>query len=236
MSAALYDHSMGAAEFTRRRPGSGNQTGTIQMQKETLFENIPEGSFEYFFSKTDGMITLEQGLLLYDLAKSSENGCIVEVGAYRGRSTVALGRGSLDGYRVPVYTIEPHEKFKGLYGWEFGPSDRGAFFKAMLDSGCYHVVRLINMSSEYIAPSWEKDISLLWIDGDHTYKGVRRDFDCWVPFLRESAIVAFDDSLDPGAGPYRLIEELVAEGSFRLVSQVGRITVLQNDMSDLHNT
>jgi len=196
-------------------------------QKKILFEIIPEGPLEKFFSLTEGMTSLEDANVLYELAKSVIDGCIVEVGAYRGQSTVALGRGSIDGHRVPVFTIEPHEIFTGIYGGEFGPSDRGSFYKAMLDSGCYHVVRLLNASSELISCNWDKEISLLWIDGDHTHEGVNRDFDCWHPFLKKNAIVAFDDSTDPAIGPYHLVQRLAAFGEYKLLNTTLKINVLQ---------
>lgn len=161
------------------------------------------------------------------MAKDVRTHAIVEVGSYRGRSTVAMGRGSLGGHRVPVFAIEPHEVFTGVLGGEFGPSDRGAFFKAMLDTSCYHVVRLINLSSEIVAPNWNRSIGLLWIDGDHTYDAVKRDFACWSPHLVRGAYVAFDDSTNPALGPKQLIDELVAQGSYSIVQTVGRVTVLK---------
>ncbi len=47
--------------------------------------------------KTQGYINFAEAELLYRLAFGARDGCIVEVGSYRGRSTVALARGSLDG-------------------------------------------------------------------------------------------------------------------------------------------
>ena len=83
-------------------------------------------SLRKLFKRTQGMTSLKEVSLLYELAKQAKNGCIVEVGSYRGRSTVALGRGSMDGNQVPVFAIEPHEEFRGVLGGQFGPEDRGA--------------------------------------------------------------------------------------------------------------
>ncbi len=184
-------------------------------------------NFEAYFGNTEGSISLEEAFLLYELAENLEKGCIVEVGSYRGRSTVALGRGSLDGNQVPVFAIDPHEKFTGILGGQFGPEDRGAFYKAMLDSSCFYVVRLINLSSEKISPNWDKKISLLWIDGDHSYEGVRRDYFCWEKHLFPDAFVVFDDSLDPKLGPHKLIDELINEGRLEKIRAVGKVTQLK---------
>lgn len=98
----------------------------------------------------------------------------------------------------------------------------------MIDTSCYHVVRLINLSSEIVAPNWDKMISLLWIDGDHTYEGVRRDVDSWLSHLSKKTIIAFDDSTDSKLGPNKIINELIATKNFKKINQVGKITVIRS--------
>ena len=41
-----------------------------------------------------------------------------------------------------------------------------------------------------------KQIDFLFIDADHSYEGVRRDFLFYSPFVRESGVIAFHDILD----------------------------------------
>lgn len=192
-----------------------------------LYEAIPTGAIEQFLARTDGMTSLDEAKFLYELATHVTDGCIVEVGAYRGRSTVALGRGSLDGHRVPVFVIEPHQKFSGVLGGQFGPADAGAFYQAILESGCYHVVRLVSLSSEQVVSAWGLPVTLLWIDGDHRYEAVKRDFDCWRAHLANGATVVFDDILEPCTGPKQLISEILATGEFSRTSEFGKIAVLK---------
>ncbi len=170
--------------------------------------------------KIDGMIGDEDAALLTRLASEVEDGCIVEVGSYRGMSTVALARGA----RVPVYAIEPHEHFQGALGDVYGPADRRAFFENLLHAGVVEQVRLVNLSSEVVTPGWQQPVGLLWIDGDHRYEAVRRDFYCWEPHLRGS--VAFHDTLRPTLGPMRVVNELLATG-YELVEQVQGTKVLR---------
>src|ERR1700722_20931863 len=99
---------------------------------------------------TPGMVSLDVAELLYSLARDVDAGVIVEVGSYRGRSTVALALGSRAGHGAPVFAIEPHESFHGPLGGDFGPEDRGFFYRAMLRSEGYREVRLINLSSEEV--------------------------------------------------------------------------------------
>ena len=72
----------------------------------------------------DGMIHPDECLLLIRLASQVREGVIVEIGSYRGRSTIALAMGSFRGQAVPVYAIEPHENFTGVFGRRFGPADK----------------------------------------------------------------------------------------------------------------
>jgi hypothetical protein len=58
---------------------------------------------------------------------------------------------------------------------------------------------------DIIVPHWgniggvdnnEEWIDFLFIDGDHTYEGVRKDFDMYSPFVKKGGIIAFHDIND----------------------------------------
>lgn len=174
----------------------------------------------------DGWLSLDEADLLYRLARGVSHDCIVEIGSYRGRSTIALALGSAAGHNVKIYAIDPHEPFKGPLGGTFGPDDRATFFHNMLATKCYQNVSLVNLSSEIISPGWKEPVALLWIDGDHTMMGVRRDLRCWLPYLTEDGLIAFDDSLDPALGPFQVIDDLMRHG-FKIVDRLGKVTVIE---------
>jgi hypothetical protein len=171
-------------------------------------------------------LTDQELRLLFQLAARVADGCIVEVGSFRGRSTAALALGALAGHRAPVYAIEPHEAFTGVLGGVFGPEDRGSFFAAMLRLRLYPVVRLVNLSSEYLAAGWPLPVRLLWIDGDHSEAGVRRDLACWLPKLHPDATIAFHDAVNPALGPARAIPRLLADPAWRAGPAVDLIRTL----------
>lgn len=187
--------------------------------------DVPDTLQELF--RIDGMTDMPEIQKLIELATTVSRGAIVEVGSYRGRSTCALGTGSLAGQQAPVYAIEPHEVFEGIFGGEFGPQDRRVFYEAMLSTGCWEVVRLINLSSEVVAAGWDKPIELLFIDGDHSYEGVKRDYDAWRPHLLPGATVVFDDAFEEHGGPKLFITDLVRRQELLSVEEVGRMHVLR---------
>lgn len=171
-----------------------------------------------------GSVTVAEASELMRLAgEVPPDACIVEVGSHRGRSTAALALGANG---APVYAIEPHEAFEGMYGTKFGPEDRRAFFENMLRVGVVEDVRLVNLSSEVVSKGWTRSIGLLWIDGDHSLEAVRRDFDAWAPFLAPGGAVAFHDALDPDGGPAQVIEALLAD-SFEHEATADRLVVLR---------
>jgi predicted O-methyltransferase YrrM len=165
----------------------------------------------------------EAGELMRLASEVPPDACIVEVGSHRGRSTAALALGANG---APVYAIEPHELFEGMYGATFGPEDRRAFFENMLRVGVVEDVRLVNLSSEVVSKGWTRPIGLLWIDGDHTVEGVWRDFRAWEPHLQPGGMVAFHDALDPAGGPAQVIESLLAD-SFEHVATADRLVALR---------
>lgn len=176
----------------------------------------------------EGMINETEARTLMALAGEIPPGtCIVEIGSYRGRSTSALAMGANG---APVYAIEPHESFEGIYGGSFGPADRRAFFKNLLRVGVVERVRLVNLSAEVVQYGWNRPIGLLWIDGDHSFDGVKRDFEAFASWLQPGGIVAFHDAVDPESGPAKLIDELRTDGSYEITTELERIVALRRSM------
>lgn len=172
---------------------------------------------------TEGWLSLGEARALRSLARAVPAGrAIVEVGSYRGRSTVALGLGARRGGGATVYAVDPHAPFVGARGGRFGPEDRAAFYANVVRANVGDRIALVGLTSATVARAWTRaDVGLLFLDGDHRYESVRADFEAWAPHLSEGAIVAFDDC--DYADVARLIGELESVGRIFPVGSEGKV-------------
>ncbi len=131
-----------------------------------------------------GWLTDEEGEALYELARSCRgDGVIVEIGSWKGKSTVCLGLGSRAGNSVPVYAVDPHADYR------FGD------FKTNVErAGIAELVRPVASLSQAAADGFEEPIELLFVDGSHEYDLVLEDFEKWVPKVVDGGWVAFHDT------------------------------------------
>lgn len=68
-------------------------------------------------------------------------------------------------------------------------------------------------------------IRLLWIDGRHEYKYVKKDFKCWEPFVSRGGIIAFHDIRFEG--PKTVIFENISDtGRFKDIVVVDDILIV----------
>jgi len=131
-----------------------------------------------------GWLTDEEGEALYHLARAcTGKGVIVEIGSWKGKSTVCLGLGSKEGASLPIYAVNPHADYR------FGD------FKANVErAGISELVRPIASLSQPAADDFDEPIELLFVDGSHEYDLVLEDFEKWVPKVVEGGWVAFHDT------------------------------------------
>jgi predicted O-methyltransferase YrrM len=180
-------------------------------------------------ASVDGWLTEAEGELLFRLAsRCSGRGVIVEVGSWKGKSTIALSHGSRAGASAAVHAVDPHvgsPEHKEMFG-EVSTFDQ--FSANVARAGVGDLVRPIVRRSEDAARDFPHPVELAFIDGDHDYEAVKRDFEVWFPKVVDGGLMAFhDSSYQDGRwpGPTRLVEEaLFKSRRFRNVRRVDSIT------------
>jgi MMP 1-O-methyltransferase len=163
-----------------------------------------------------GWLTDEEGEALYELARGcTARGAIVEIGSWKGKSTICLGLGSRAGNGVRIFAIDPHTDYRF-----------GDFTRNIERAGIADLVTPIAALSQPAADDFHEAIELLFVDGSHEESLVREDFDKWVPKVLEGGWVAFHDTTWT-AGPRRVVGERVyrSRGFADVRFVVGSLTV-----------
>ncbi len=171
----------------------------------------------------EGWLSDAQGCALFRAAAATTGkGLIVEIGSWKGRSTAWLAAGArLAAARV--YAVDPHTGSR-----EDPEAATLAAFRANLtDAGLADVVEPLVMTSAEAARTLDGPVELLFIDGDHSYEGVRLDADLWLPKLVEGGIVMFHDVSTTGySGPRRVFRRSICWSSqFEGIRRVGSMVV-----------
>ena len=175
--------------------------------------------------KADGWLTDKEGKILYDLAKNCKgNGVIVEIGSWKGKSTIWIGNGSKSGNGVKIYAIDPHtgsSEHQGDGGeiWTFEE-----FKKNLKNAEVDDVVVPLLKTSQEAANSFNEPVEFIFIDGAHEYELVKLDFNLWFPKVINGGIIAFHDTTG-WEGPRKVVADCVYKSQyFKNVTLVGSIT------------
>ncbi len=173
-----------------------------------------------------GFLNPYEAGLLRDLAAAVPNGgTIVELGSYRGKSTVALALGAqISG--ATVWTVDPHESYH-QGDTDFGPLDNSAFLQNIVAAGVTDVVRVINLRSSTVRRIWEQSIDLVFLDANHEYEAVSRDFYVWATFVCESGLIAMHDTGGNWPGVTQFVNELLAAGTWEKIAMADATSVFR---------
>lgn len=152
-------------------------------------------NFNKATENVEGWLTEAEGLSLYNTTKKIKAGnVIVEVGSWKGKSTICLGNGSRDGNKVKIFAIDPHIGSSEHHKM-FGKVDTFEEFKQNVNrAGISEFIELIRDTSENAAKNFNQRIEFAFIDGAHEYKFVKLDFKLWFPKVINGGVLAFHDS------------------------------------------
>jgi predicted O-methyltransferase YrrM len=164
------------------------------------------------------------------------SGAIVEIGSFQGRSTVMLAKVASHYGLGPIVAIDPHNS-PILLDRQAHPeaSSYQDFLDSIHAAGVSHQVESHVAYSTDVASSWNRPIRLLWIDGDHSYEGAKKDLDGFFPHLVPLGVVAFHDALNVFPGPIRVfVEDVLHSDQFGPAGFVHSIAWAQFRPQDGH--
>ena len=154
----------------------------------------------------------EARFLMLAAAAAPVDGAIVEIGSFKGRSTVGLAYVAQRYGLGSVVAIDPHTS-PSTTDPDFGSrtSSYDEFQENLRRARVADAVEIRRAFSQEVARNWSRPIRLLWIDGDHVYEAVKQDLALFRPYLAPGAIVAMHDVLGTWPGPLRVFVEDVLD-------------------------
>jgi predicted O-methyltransferase YrrM len=162
-------------------------------------------------ASVEGQLTPREARFLAMLAAFPTcQGAVLEIGSFKGRSTIVLAKATALAGHPQVVAVDPLTSPASTDPSLGGKSSGWDDFQANLrQAGVLERVEFHRRRSNELAAQWHADrrIRLLWIDGDHTYRGTKADFDAFAPFLADGAVVALHDVLHHHGGPTRVFAE-----------------------------
>jgi len=154
------------------------------------------------------LLSFDEAAYLFSLTRELGPATIVEIGRYKGGSTVLLAA-AMDS-ESHLYSYDLHVKLQ--YEVSGGELDAETV-AALARYGLAERVHLIVADSTTASPPAQQ-CDLVFVDGDHTYSGVRGDYENWRPFVRPGGHLLFQD-----AAALRLFTSW-EEGVARLVAEI----------------
>ena len=174
-------------------------------------------------SGVEGWMSEGQGRALFDAAAACRpHGRIVEIGSFRGRSTIVLALAAPAD--ATVIAIDPHAGTdrgpQEIGGFEAEASDDHAAFQANLRTAAVtDRVTHIREFSERALGIVTGQIDVLYIDGAHRYRPARADIRQWGSKVHPGGSLLIHDSFSSIGVTAAIMRELLLSKRFRYVGR-----------------
>ena len=187
--------------------------------KEKIKRIIFHGKRLKEIDRLEGHFGLNEGHLVCKIANSlKDNSVIVEIGAFKGKSTCFIAEG-IGSKNCEFYTID-------IWFNDGMQEDRQDVFADFLKNiGPYKdKIKPLRGYSYEVRKNWpnSRKIDFLWIDGDHSCKGVKRDIQDWIPLVKKNGIICFHDYRDE-PDVKKAVDEISENGTIRFIKTEGCI-------------
>lgn len=179
---------------------------------------------------TDG----QAGLLHAEASRCRDGDRIVEIGSFRGRSTIVLASAAPTG--VEVIAIDPHagtdrgpHEFEGYA--EEASEDHVAFNRNLSTAGVADRVRHVRGFSDEVHDEVDDPITILYIDGAHRYAPARSDIRTWGARVAPGGSLLIHDAFSSAGVTMAIGRELLFGKRFRYVDRSRSLVRYRCDLS-----
>jgi predicted O-methyltransferase YrrM len=146
---------------------------------------------------------------IYDFAidRSSDGAKFLEIGGWFGRSSCYMGERILQsGKKITHYSVDlwNHSGHEAMGHHETirkrGGTMLAAFRSYMEEAGVSHIVNPIQGNSHQVHENFENEsLDFIFVDGDHSWEGVKNDIVLWWPKLKPGGVMAGHDYFEYGS-------------------------------------
>jgi predicted O-methyltransferase YrrM len=153
----------------------------------------------------ESFVTQTEGKILYEYARKARKG-IVEIGSFKGRSSIYLAQGSMDGNLVPIMCVDTWKDCNLHMGEDY-------YEEFLHNTSQYHKANILiplRGKSNEVASNFLSDFDVLFIDADHEEKGVFWDWGVWAMKMTEGIVLLHD--IRDWPAPRKLIDHLELHG------------------------
>lgn len=126
-------------------------------------------------------------------------GELMEIGSYCGKSTVVIGDAAKRYQAGVVYAVDPHKGF-----WVEDVDSEKELRRNLAKFGLEKTVIVMVMKSEALVV--DEMLKFVFIDGDHRYQEVKKDWEKVKDHVRVGGLVFFHDCDEEG--PNRVVNEI----------------------------
>ena len=190
-----------------------------------------------------GFLDPREGMGLYEVAlEASKMGPCLEIGSYCGKSTIYIGTACKKNNGI-LFSIDHHRGSEEQQSGEayfdpelFDPETCRVdtfkeFRKTIERAELEDIVVPIVCRSEVAARLWATPLSLVFIDGGHTYEAACKDYNAWTGHIMPGGYLLIHDIFkDPekgGQAPYHIYKLAVSSGLFKKLPMIDTLGVLQ---------
>jgi predicted O-methyltransferase YrrM len=195
-----------------------------------------------------GFMADDEAERLYELAReAAARGPCLEIGSYCGRSAAYLGLGCQEAGGL-LYSIDHHEGSEEQQPGQpyhdpelVNPASERIdtfpiFRKTLRELSLEQSVIPIVCRSEIVSRNWSTPLSLIFIDGGHTFEAAFNDYNGWVSHLTAGGFLLihdiFPDPAQGGRAPACIYDLALASGLFTELPMVRTLGVLQRAPTD----
>ncbi|GEM_PF-1919555 len=187
--------------------------GNVEAWPERLdgFEDLAFLFSSNLLNMGPALLAIDEAAYLYRLVRGLGPATLVEIGRYKGGSTLLLAAAMDPAARLHSYDL--HREFDVGHR---GPEQDRHLAAALDRYGLQERVEMVVADSHTVAHPGTCDFVL--VDGDHSYDGARGDYEHWRSALEPGGHLLFHDAVErpflnfePGVA--RLVEEIERDDS-----------------------